>query len=355
MSAAGNLSAAVVAATLLLCPARAQQPVLAWSAKLGPSMQSVTGTAVAADGSIYIVGRTLSSDVPGSDSFRNSNIFVAKLAPDGSNSPCSWVLGGSSEEYPRAMALVSDGTLLIAGSTVSPDFPRVPAGGAQPGQDPRTFLLRADPCDKKLRYSSYLPSGVQATALVAAKDGSVYLGARDDTAGDNGLLLHVDASGRSIISKTGLRGVPGALAIDSAESVYATGLLPPASQPNAAALVQQAFATELTADLQKAVYDVTFGDGPVTMGTALTLDKSGSLYVAGAAIPPGSIAYNGRSSEESALPFYDETATILARIMPDGSTAFLRYVELATKGVRAGSRRPVDGDCWRGGISSDAA
>lgn len=157
-------------------PAEAQKPVLAWSAKLGPTLTEVTGTAVATDGSVYMVARTDAG-----------HIFAGKLSADGATSVCSVALGGLNNELPSAMALAPDGTILITDVTNSPDFP---AAILQPGQSPTTFLLRLDPCTKTLRYSTYLPVGVKPAALAAANDGSAYLAARDGDS-DNGFLLRI--------------------------------------------------------------------------------------------------------------------------------------------------------------------
>src|SRR6185369_8380879 len=141
------------AGIIFLSQVQAQQPVLAWSAKVGPLSQSITGTAVAADGSVYIVSRTSSSNVFDDKSFRNSDIFIGKLSSDGSALSCRVVIGGNSEDIPRVVALAPDGTIIVAGITQSADFPRMPAGPPQATQDPRSFLLRVDPCDTKIRYS----------------------------------------------------------------------------------------------------------------------------------------------------------------------------------------------------------
>ncbi len=309
------LTALLLAAQI---PAEAQKPVLAWSAKLGPTLTEVTGTAVATDGSIYLVARTDAG-----------HIFAGKLSSDGATSVCSMTLGGRNNESPSAMALAPDGTILITGFTNSPDFP---ASILQPGQSPTTFLLRLDPCTKTLRYSTYLPVGVKPAALVAANDGSAYLAARDGDS-DNGFLLRISAAGSSVLTKTALRGIPGAVALDSNNSVYVTGLLPAIKQNEIQ--VRQAFASKLSADLQTVVYDVNFGTGPIAMGTSLIVDQAGSLYAAGMARPPGSQLYNGIT-----LPSFN-SAAILARILPDGKVDFDRFVEFASDEFAYTDRRPV--------------
>jgi len=192
-----------------------------------------------------------------------------------------------------------------------------------------------DGCDIHAIY----PAGVQVVALAVATDGSVYIGALDDAAPGEGLLLHVDATGSSVRSRTKLRGISGAIVIDVAGNLYATGLLPP--QSRGSDTVTQAFAVKMSADLQRAAYDVTFGNGLLMMGTALVISGDGSLYVAGEGTPPGSRPLRQRFLEDYLLPFYDGTEAVLARIRADGAVAFQSFVDSSGRGIDFGYRRPV--------------
>ncbi|MBN1656965.1 MAG: hypothetical protein JXA93_01120 [Anaerolineae bacterium] len=91
--------------------------------------------AVDAEGSAYIGGIVWSSDFPTTpDAFDRTHNggtpdegrdgFVTRLAPDGSDLLYSTFLGGSGEDRIWGLALdPSDGTVLVAGSTDSSDFP----------------------------------------------------------------------------------------------------------------------------------------------------------------------------------------------------------------------------------------
>jgi hypothetical protein len=71
-------SLSVIASILsLTIPAFAQKPVLAWSARTGPDLQFIAGTAVDSNGSVFVVARTPDSTDPFSPSFRNSDVFVS--------------------------------------------------------------------------------------------------------------------------------------------------------------------------------------------------------------------------------------------------------------------------------------
>lgn len=62
-----------------------QNPVLAFSAHTGPALQSLTGAAVASDGSIFFAGPSVEINGP-------YDLFLGKLAPDGSKLLCSMLL-----------------------------------------------------------------------------------------------------------------------------------------------------------------------------------------------------------------------------------------------------------------------
>ncbi len=142
----------------------------------------------------------------------------------------------------------------------------------------------------------------------------------------------LSAAGTSVLSKTALRGIPGAVALDSNNSVYVTGLLPAIKQNEIQ--VRQAFASKLSTDLQTVVYDVNFGTGSIATGTALIVDQAGNLYAAGMARPPGSQIFNLSNGITSG-------AVILARILPDGKVDFDRFVEFTSDEFAYTDRRPV--------------
>src|SRR5579863_5399034 len=60
-----------------------------------------------------------------------AHAFVGKLSPDGSQVIWWTVLSGSADDRIRAMALGSDNSVYVTGSTQSPDFPTT-NGSMQP-------------------------------------------------------------------------------------------------------------------------------------------------------------------------------------------------------------------------------
>src|SRR5438105_15912984 len=77
-----------------------------------------------ASGNIYVAG----SFIPASKNFTSA--FVAKLSADGSKLLYFTALAGSQNDRANALALGSDGSAYVAGTTFSSDFP-VTAGALQ--------------------------------------------------------------------------------------------------------------------------------------------------------------------------------------------------------------------------------
>ncbi len=110
-------------------------PVLVYSTYFGgTSLERVSaggdsGGQVATDaaGNTYVVASTLSNDLPTQSAVQtaaggSNDVFVAKFSPTGTLL-FSTYLGGSQNDDPAAIRVHSDGTIYVAGTTNSPDFP----------------------------------------------------------------------------------------------------------------------------------------------------------------------------------------------------------------------------------------
>jgi hypothetical protein len=103
---------------------------LPWAAILGGS-GSDTPHAIARDtsGVLYVAGETTSTDLPVTAgviqtvAHGHSDGFVASVSADGSAFGFVTYLGGSADDQIYAMALTSGGQIVVAGDTLSPDFP----------------------------------------------------------------------------------------------------------------------------------------------------------------------------------------------------------------------------------------
>jgi uncharacterized repeat protein (TIGR01451 family) len=119
-------------------------PVLAYSTFLGGSGEDYAA-AVTTDkaGNAYVTGYTCSANFPttsgsyrptqpghGAGTYCDSNeagsgadVFVSKLNPAGTALIFSTYLGGSYEDAPKGIAADAEGNVVVAGQTLSPDFP----------------------------------------------------------------------------------------------------------------------------------------------------------------------------------------------------------------------------------------
>jgi hypothetical protein len=135
-------------------------PVLVYSTYLGGSgSDQPAGIAVDSTGSVYVAGSTDSADFPlatlGSLPTSTDNVFVAKLDPSGSNLVYADYIGGGNPDFGYAMALDSANNVYVTGSTASADFPMVnPFQGTYPGSS-NGFLTKISPDGSSLLYSTY--------------------------------------------------------------------------------------------------------------------------------------------------------------------------------------------------------
>jgi hypothetical protein len=91
------------------------------------------GMAVDASGAAYVAGYTYSSDFPTTPAAFDTTLdvnydaYVARLNPAGSGLAYATFLGGSKDDYGRAIAVDASGAAYVAGYTGSSDFPTTPA------------------------------------------------------------------------------------------------------------------------------------------------------------------------------------------------------------------------------------
>jgi uncharacterized protein (TIGR03437 family) len=188
-----------------------------------------------AAGNLYLTG-SLTPQNP-KDPQDSSDIFVAKVSADGSKVLYFTTLGGSFAEAGAAIALASDGSAYVTGSTGSSDFPVTPGAfettfniaGASQG-----FLLKLNPSGT-VTYASFI-------------NGTAY---------------------------TLLTGI----ALGSAGELYLTGTGGP-DYPISSGQPAQGFVLKLDAALSKVLLSV-YGYG----GGLMTLDSQGNIYLAANAQP----------------------------------------------------------------------
>ncbi len=262
--------------------------------------------------------------------------FVMKLDPTGSNILYSTFLGGNSGDFLTALAVDAQGFAVVAGITVSPDFPLTLPAASLPGPgNAAGFVARLSPDGSRLIYST-LPGGskvasVQALALDSS-GAAVLAGSTNSTSfptttgafqtavptgacprsqsaffinpntGSYGFVSKLSADGSSLVYSTYLTGTCGSvvqsLALDADGNAVVGGFttspdfptLPgsyqpafpgPADQPSPPNIFSAGFVSKLSPAGDKLLASTYLGGGYSTQAEAITLDAAGNPYITG--------------------------------------------------------------------------
>jgi len=276
-----------------------------------------TGYGIALDGAgnAYVTGDTTSVNFPATGfqkSYRGTqDAFVAKIAADGTRLLYSTYLGGGNSNHGAAIAVDAGGTAYIAGSTYSVDFPTLNAFQPNLAGGEDAFVARLSADGNSLLFSTYLggsggvtsyPETAQGIALDA--QGSAYV--TGVTSSPDFPLLHalqparagsldafvtkLNASG-ALMYSTYLGGygvdVGNAIAVDSNGGAVVVGYTYSTDLPVVGAIQSQsggdcdAFVAKLSPTGDSLVYLSYLGGNGSDTATAVALDPSSSVYVAG--------------------------------------------------------------------------
>ena len=250
------------------------------------------GLAVDAAGSVYVTGRTFSSDFPTKNAYQgvhnkggNPSAFVTKFSPDGSSLVYSTYLGGSSWDYADAIAVDSSGSAYVTGNTNSNDFPTTPGAyqtlcSPSPSTPPGT-VTRAT--------CSTTQSSAFVTKLNPAGTGLVYSTFLGGFGGSEGTAIAVDSAGRAYIA--GNENAPCNLSY-SFPACFPTTAGATIATSNANNATQWAFAAVFDPAGVHLLYSTLFGDlnglkgsatasSGGTMATGTAVDSNGYFYMIG--------------------------------------------------------------------------
>ncbi len=230
---------------------------LLYSTYLGGSGEDIAyAIAVDSSGDAYVTGGTKSTNFPTtSNAFQGSlagtvNVFVTKLAADGSSLVYSTYLGGNGKDSGNGIAVDPSGNAYVTGYTGSTNFPTTPSafqGSLPGGQDPFVTKLSAD--GSSLVYSTYLGGGFL----------------------DKGQAIAVDSSGNAYVT-----GATTSTDFPTTPSAFQGSL-------GSSSLYSNAFVTKLAADGSSLVYSTYLGGGGPDLGYGIAVDPSGDAYVTGSA------------------------------------------------------------------------
>ena len=132
----------------------------------GDEFDEAKAVTLGADGSIFVAGKTRSTDLPTSDrAFQSSygggvsfgDIFVAKFSANGDKLLRSSYIGGSSEDEANGIFVNELGDIFLAGTSGSTDFP-ITAGAIQSTLDllDEAVLVQLKADFTEIEYSTYM-------------------------------------------------------------------------------------------------------------------------------------------------------------------------------------------------------
>ena len=269
-------------------------------------------------GFVYLTGYTYGFDLPTTNgSFDRTyngygDAFALKLSPAGTKLQFSTFLGGDDVDFGYALALGEDGSVYVAGGTVSIDLPTT-AGALQTSIKAGTslqdgFVLRLSPDGSALRYCTYLGGGGMDYVLAVQADGegcAFMTGATASpdfptTAGafsghnrdQDAFVAKLDPSGSSLRYSTFVGGagtdVGNALALDATGGCFIAGDtssydLPATPRPATGQYrgYWDCFAARLDEEGARLTFCGYIGGFGDDSAAALFLDAGGNLTIAG--------------------------------------------------------------------------
>jgi uncharacterized protein (TIGR03437 family) len=273
----------------------------------GAGADAGLGIAVDSAGSAYVLGSTNSQNFPvtaGALQTRlagGSDVFVAKLSPDGSTLVYATYLGGAGFDTASAIAVDSAGNVYLGG-TAGGDFPTTP--GAYRSQGAGAFAAKLNPAATALVYSTFLGdngSGVtNGVAIDSAGNayacGTTYSsnfpatpGAIRSVTGTNNsaaFLVELNPTGTAAVYSSILGGrgdsSGGAVAVDSAGNAYLAGSTGAADFPAASGTVSpDAFVVKLNPAGSALLYGTLLGGSGADRAYGLAIDSAGDAFVSG--------------------------------------------------------------------------
>ena len=305
---------------------------LIFSTYLGGNGSDI-GNGIAVDGSqnVYVVGDTTSITFPATAMQKGNrggmDAFVSKLSADGSRLVYSTYLGGTSDDHGAAIAVDATGSAYVTGSTYSTDFPVANAWQSKIGGGQDAFVARLSADGNSLLFGTFLggtggalgyPEAGQGIALDG--QGNAYV-AGVTSSSDFPLLSPLQSSKRgsspdafvakfnaagSLSYSTYLGGsgvdMANAIAVDASGSAYVVGQTFSSDLPVVNAYQASsggdydAFFAKLSPTGNSLLSLSYLGGSGSDTATAVALDLTGSVYIAGWTLSPNFPVLNGYQS-----------------------------------------------------------
>ena len=158
-------------------------PVTVFGTYLGGAAIDQPSAIVAdAQGNTYVTGSTTSANFPTKGALQpryggNTDVFVTKLDAATGAIVYSTYLGGSGIDTARAIRVDAAGSVYVAGSTRSADFPAVRGFQTRLAGPLSAFVLKLNPAGNALVYGTYLngSAGSVARGLDIDRQGNAYV------------------------------------------------------------------------------------------------------------------------------------------------------------------------------------
>ncbi|MCC6206739.1 MAG: hypothetical protein IT488_01105 [Gammaproteobacteria bacterium] len=323
-------------------------PVIAYADYLGGgSDDSGLALAVDAAGNRYVAGATESVDFADEAKPVNTgrDIFVAKLAPDGTRLYVTFITGNGADQA-NAITIDSGGEAYITGDTSSGNL-AASGGAVQPGYggDGDAFVARLA-TDGALEYLSYLGGAAldSGRAIALGAGGDMIVGGStlstnfpiqtvvQPTIGGqgDGFITRINATGTALVYSTYHGGIGpenvAALAVDETDAVYFGGTtgsdnFPTAGGPDGP--YQDSFqggnsdgyVAKLSPDGSSLVYSTYLGGSGIDGVLALAVDDDHITYVTGFS----SSSFNFPTTDGTPLYAGGAFDAFLTRLIPSGA------------------------------------
>ena len=277
------------------------------------------GIAVDGSGNAYVTGWTYSPNFPTTNGARQRTLgggrdaFVAKLNAAGNTLLYSTYLGGSGHESGNAIAIDGSGQAVVAGETLSSDFPVANGLHSSTAGRQDAFVSKLSADGSALLWSTYLGGygDDRATSLAVDTLGDVYIAGATDSAnfptfhafqgvnrgGQDGFAAKVSADGRNLLYSTYLGGSGGTVAapelvaairVDDAGCAYVARSTASRDFPILGALqaaygggVSDAFVAKLNSTGDGLLFSTYLGGYGADFATGIAVDAAGMTYVVG--------------------------------------------------------------------------
>jgi len=280
-------------------------------------------------GNIYVTGETESSDFPVTENIYdnsyndtyNGDVFVLKLNKDLTNLEASTYLGGERWDMGNSITMDSDENIIVAGYTMSPDFPTTEAtysnlhNKGYEGFYGDAFISKLNGNLTKLIASTYFGGSDtdSASSVIIDKDGNIFITGRTKSADfpttpgvydtdynndqkifhDDIFISKINADLDSLIASAYLGGskddIASSIAIDAERNIYVAGHTKSSDFPTSSNAYSPSFngglkdavISKLNTSLTKLLSSTYLGGTKDDVATSMEINTDGIIYVSG--------------------------------------------------------------------------